>query len=269
MGDVKAHYEASCNRDFKYLAKKIFVAADIIEPIIAAQIAKKNADDRRNAIVAQKKLKKVKVANHIAANKQDQATLFLMEGLSALGFFLKVRNTDLAGAYPLRGVTMNTWDMKPADVLKNKELGELVAILGLDINDPNSVDQMNYKQVATLSDADMDGAKIATLLISFFYKFWPRLVTEGRIGVTRSPIMISSNGKDEKWFFSYNEAKEFKENANGYTHRYLKGLGSLTESEYDRVVNNPILDIISVDEPELFEMMFGSDADGRKKFMMA
>lgn len=269
VAEVKKHFDGESIKDFKAIAKKIFAADDIIEPIIAAQLEKKNAEDRRNAIVAQKKLKKVKVAKHIAANKPEQGTLFLMEGLSALGFFLKVRNTDFAGAYPLRGVVMNTWDMKPADVLKNKELSELVAILGLDINDPDSVSNMNYKNIATLSDADVDGAKIATLLVAFFYKFWPRLLTEGRVGVTRSPIMISTNGKDEKWFFNYAEAKKFKETAKGYTHRYLKGLGSLTEVEYDRVVNNPVLDIIYPDNPELFEMMFGADSGARKEFMMA
>ena len=268
VGEVKTHFDGEGIKDFKSIAKKIFAADDIIEPIIAAQLEKKKAEDRRNAIVAQKKLKKVKVAKHIAANKSEHATLFLMEGLSALGFFLKVRNTDFAGAYPLRGVTMNTWDMKPADVLKNKELSELVAILGLDINDPDSVDTMNYKQIATLSDADVDGAKIATLLVGFFYKFWPRLLTEHRVGITRSPIMISSSGKDEKWFFTYAEAKKFKETAKGYNHRYLKGLGSLTEAEYDRVINNPVLDTISIDNPELFEMMFGSDSQPRKEFMM-
>lgn len=268
LSEVKSHFETESIKDFKSIAKKIFAADDIVEPIIAAQLEKKKAEDRRNSIVAQKKLKKVKVAKHIAANKSEQGTLYLMEGLSALGFFLKVRDTNYAGAYPLRGVTMNTWDMKPADVLKNKELSELIAILGLDINDPDSVDAMNYQRVATLSDADVDGAKIATLLIGFFYKFWPRLVVEGRVGMTRSPIMISTNGKDESWFFNYTEAKKFKETASGYTHRYLKGLGSLTEEEYDRVVNKPYIDTISVDDPEYFEMMFGSDPAGRKEFMM-
>lgn len=268
VAEVKKHFDGESIKDFKAIAKKIFAADDIIEPIIAAQLEKKKAEDRRNAIVAQKKLKKVKVAKHIAANKSEQGTLFLMEGLSALGFFLKVRNTDFAGAYPLRGVPMNTWEMKPADVLKNKELSELIAILGLDINDPDSVDNMNYGRIATLSDADVDGAKIATLLVAFFYRFWPRLLTEGRVGVTRSPIMISTSGKDEKWFFEYSEAKKFKETSKGYSHRYLKGLGSLTEGEYDRVVNNPVLDVIVPDSPELFEMMFGSDSASRKEFMM-
>ena len=267
VSNIREHHEASTIHDFKYIARKIFAANDIVEPIIAAQLAKKLADDRRNAIVAQKKLKKVKVAKHIAASSDD-ALLALVEGDSAMGFLLKVRDSSKLGAYPLRGVIMNTWDMKPADVLKNKELSELVAILGLDINDPNSVDNMTYGGVATLTDADHDGAgHITPLIIAFFYKFWPRLLSEKRIHITRSPIMISTNGKDVKWFFTYAEANEFKSTCKGYNHRYIKGLGSLTEQEYDRVINNPVLDTVTIDDASYFQIMFGGDAQLRKELM--
>lgn len=267
MSNVKEHAELSGAHDSKYIAKKIFAANDIIEPIIAAQLAKKMADERRDALVAQKKLKKVKVAKHIAANNEN-ALLALVEGDSAMGFLLKVRDASKLGAYPLRGVIMNTWDMKPAEVLKNKELSELIAILGLDINNPNSVDNMTYRGVATLTDADHDGAgHISPLIIAFFYKFWPRLLTEKRIHITRSPIMISTNGKDTKWFFTYEEANEFKQNCKGYAHRYIKGLGSLQESEYDRVINSPVLDTITVDDANYFQIMFGNDANLRKEIM--
>ena len=267
VSNIREHHEASTIHDFKYIARKIFAANDIVEPIIAAQLAKKLADDRRNAIVAQKKLKKVKVAKHIAASSDD-ALLALVEGDSAMGFLLKVRDSSKLGAYPLRGVIMNTWDMKPADVLKNKELSELVAILGLDINDPNSVDNMTYGGVATLTDADHDGAgHITPLIIAFFYKFWPRLLSEKRIHITRSPIMISTNGKDVKWFFTYTEANEFKSTCKGYNHRYIKGLGSLTEQEYDRVINNPVLDTVTIDDASYFQIMFGGDAQLRKELM--
>jgi DNA gyrase/topoisomerase IV subunit B len=267
--NVKDHHENSGVHDFKHIARRIFAANDIIEPIIAAQLAKKLTDDKRNALVAQKKLKKVKVAKHIAANNEN-AMLVLVEGDSAMGFLLKVRDASKLGAYPLRGVVMNTWDMKPADVLKNKELSELVAILGLDINDPNSVDNMTYKDVATLTDADHDGEKIAVLLIGFFYKFWPRLIHEGRIHITRSPIMISTNEKDTKWFYGYESAQEFKNSicSKGYTHRYIKGLGSLQEFEYERVINEPVLDTIKMDTPELMDMMLGPDSGPRKDFML-
>lgn len=269
MGNVKEHYEAANVKDFQYLAKKILNTPSIIDPIIEAQLAKKLAADKRAATMAQKKLKKVKVAKHISANKSD-ATLKIVEGDSAMGFLLKVRDPDKVGAFPLRGVIMNTWDMKPAEVLKNKELSELVAILGLDITDPNSVDDMTYGSIATLTDADHDGiGHISPLLIAFFYKFWPRLFKEKRVKITRTPIMISTREKEVKWFYTYEDANEFKTKEKGWKHRYIKGLGSLEESEYSEIINNPVYDVVTVDDASIFQMMFGKDSQLRKDYMMA
>lgn len=268
-GNVKEHYEGASVKDFVNIARKIFSSEDIIEPIIEAQLAKKLAADKRAATLAQKKLQKVKVAKHISANKDD-ATLKIVEGDSAMGFLLKVRDPNKVGAYPLRGVIMNTWDMKPADVLKNKELSELVAVLGLNINDPDSVDNMSYGKIATLTDADHDGiGHISPLLIAFFYKFWPRLFSEKRINITRTPIMISTKGKSVKWFYTYEEANEFKTNEEGWKHRYIKGLGSLTEEEYDKIINDPLYDTVTIDDASVFQMMFGKDSAPRKEYMFA
>ena len=267
-GNVKEHYENTQAKEFLNIARKIFAANDIIEPIIEAQLAKKLAADKRAATLAQKKLRKVKVAKHIAANT-DSATLKIVEGDSAMGFLLKVRDPNKVGAYPLRGVIMNTWDMKPADVLKNKELSELVAVLGLDINNPNSVDDMSYSTIATLTDADHDGiGHISPLLIAFFYKFWPRLLTEKRVNITRTPIMISTKGSDVKWFYTYEEANQFKTEQSGWKHRYIKGLGSLQEDEYDKIINSPVYDTVTVDDASVFQMMFGKDSTLRKEYMM-
>jgi DNA gyrase/topoisomerase IV subunit B len=268
MSNIKEHFEATDVKDFLFIARKIMGTADIIDPIIEAQLAKKLAADKRAAALAQKKLRKVKVAKHIAANKDD-ATLKIVEGDSAMGFLLKVRDPNKVGAFPLRGVIMNTWDMKPADVLKNKELGELVAVLGLDINNPNSVDDMTYKYIATLTDADNDGiGHISPLLIAFFYKFWPRLLKEHRVKITRTPIMISTKDGKVKWFYTYDEAAKFKAESNGWKHRYIKGLGSLQEDEYDVIINKPIYDTVTVDDVSIFEMMFGKDSTPRKEYLM-
>lgn len=266
-GNIKEHVESAGVKDFQTLAKKILNTPEIIDPIIEAQLAKKLAADRRAATLAQKKLKKVKVAKHIAANKDD-ATLKIVEGDSAMGFLLKVRDSNKVGAFPLRGVIMNTWDMKPADVLKNKELSELVAVLGLDINDPDSVSDMTYKYIATLTDADHDGiGHISPLLIAFFYKFWPRLLHERRVKITRTPIMISTKGSAVKWFYTYEDASDFKTNNSDWKHRYIKGLGSLVEEEYDKIINQPIYDTVTVDDASIFQMMFGKDANLRKEYM--
>jgi DNA gyrase/topoisomerase IV subunit B len=269
MSNVRDHSEEAGVKDATTIAKKILNTPAIIDPIIEAQLAKKIAADKRAALAGQKNLRKVKVAKHIAANTAD-ATLKIVEGDSAMGFLLKVRDPNKVGAMPLRGVIMNTWDMKPAEVLKNKELSELIAVLGLDINNPNSVDEMTYSSVATLTDADHDGiGHISPLLLAFFYKFWPRLFSEKRVKITRTPIMISSKGDDVKWFYTYEEASQFKSKENGYKHRYIKGLGSLTEAEYDRIINKPQYDIVSIDDPKMMEMMFGESAQLRKDYMFS
>ena len=187
---------------------------------------------------------------------------------SAKSFFISVRDPKKHGIYPLRGVVMNTWDMKPADVLKNKELSEVIAILGLDINNPNDLSNMTYKDIWTLTDADHDGDKISTLLVGFFYKFWPKLFEEGRVSLLKTPIMIAAKGKDTRWFYTYKSAEEFKNSQKGYEIRYIKGLGLLTKEEYKQILNAPVLQKISIDSPEMLEMMFGSDSIPRKGFMM-
>ena len=269
MSNVREHTIEAGIKDAASIARKILNTPSIIDPIVEAQLAKKIAADRRAATLAQKKLRKVKVAKHISANRDD-ATLKIVEGDSAMGFLLKVRDPNKVGAYPLRGVIMNTWDMKPADVLKNKELSELVSVLGLDITDPNSIDDMTYKHIAILTDADHDGiGHISPLLIAFFYKFWPRLLLEKKVKITRTPIMISTKAKSVKWFYAYEEASEFKSNQSGWKHRYIKGLGSLQEEEYSTIINQPVYDTVTVDDAKTFEMMFGKESQLRKDYMMA
>jgi DNA topoisomerase-2 len=269
LGNIKEHYSQCEVKDANWIAKKIMNTPSLIDPIIEAQLAKKIAADRRAATIAQKNLRKVKVAKHIAANKPN-ATLKIVEGDSAMGFLLKVRDPDKVGAYPLRGVIMNTWDMKPADVLKNKELSELVAVLGLDINNPNSVDNMSYEYIAPLTDADHDGiGHISPLLIAFFYKFWPRLLKEKRVKITRTPMMISTFRDQVTWFYDYKSANEHKQSNPNWKHRYIKGLGSLTEDEYHKIINEPQYDTVTLDDVSVFQMMFGKDSQLRKEYMFA
>ena len=270
MGEIKSHFDKSGAKDLEKVARKILDTPEIIDPIIEAQLAKKLAADKRAATLAQKGLRKVKVAKHIAATGNN-ATLHLVEGDSALGPSVQVRDPSKHGFFPLRGVVKNTWDMNPSEVLKNKEISELVAVLGLDITDKNSWQDMNYSKVNIMSDADVDGGKIATLLVALFAKFWPGMLKEGKVSILRSPVLISKKGQDVKWFYDLGEAVKFKEESSGYYHRYIKGLGSLETDEYQEIIHNPVLDTITYDpynEKKFMEMMFGNDSDERKQFMM-
>lgn len=268
-GEVKAHYENDSGADFKKIAQKILNTPDIIDPIIEALLAKKLAAERRAATLAQKKLKKVKVAKHIEA-KGEGNTLILSEGDSAAGTLLQIRNPAIHGSFPLRGVVKNTWGEKASDVLKNKELSEICAILNINMTDPDSWVDRTYETVRIMTDADEDGKKISTLLIAFFANFWPGMVEACKVGIVRSPVLISTKGKETKWIYKLSDAIVFKEENPGWYHRYIKGLGSLTPDEYSEIVNNPIIDWVRYEDSDktLMEMMFGGDADARKEFMI-
>lgn len=265
VGEIVKHIG---NLDYQKLARKILNDESLIMPIIEAALARKLAAEKAAETKAAKKAKKARVAKHVKANALGDRTkktiLFLTEGDSAIGYLLKVRDSDLQGGYPLRGKVLNTWDKKPAEVMGNKELFEIMSILNLTIG--QKADEMTYDYIAIMTDADVDGTgSIYPLLLSFFYKHWKELLEEGRILFCKTPMYISTNGKETVWCYDEEEfsSKTFK---GKWDHRYIKGLGSLTEEEYEKVVRQPVFDVVEIDENSeaLFEMLFGDDSNPRK-----
>lgn len=272
QGEVKAHFnQYAPDVDIEKIAKKIISNQELIDPIIQAELAKRLAAESRAAAAAQKNLKKAKVANHVKAKKPG-GSFAVCEGLSAFGRFVDARgNNDTQGCLPLKGVIMNVWKEPVTKILSNKELSEIISCLELDINDPDSVDNSYYKDIWILVDADHDGmGHISPLLQAFFYRFWPRLFSEGRIHIVQSPILIvHQKGKKDLFAYDYESAAKLKkENPNGYF-RYIKGLGSLELEEYRDMINNPRLLTVKIDDPKQFEIMFGDDSDLRKKLIMS
>lgn len=254
-------------KDIPYdtLAKKIADEESIVSPILEALIAKKMAEEARDLKKKQKEASRRNVEGHIKANYPKNATLFLTEGKSAMNFFLKVRSFDTQGGYALRGKFLNTWGETPSKILKTKEASDLVGILGLTLGDPD-ISSMTYKDIAIMTDADVDGkGSIYPLLLAFFYR-WPELFKQGKVKFCKTPVIIATKGKSVKWFYSLEEFEQ-DTNCSGYAIRYIKGLGSLTEKEYRQVINEPKFDVVEIDDPSYFELLFGNDSDKRKLWM--
>ena len=114
----------------------------IIMPMIESILRKKEAQDKRAATLALKKTQKKKIVNHIEATDKnpENKILHIAEGNSAAGEGLNVRDPKLHGFYALRGKVLNTHGMNEIDIVKNKELSELLTILGLDLNDSSIID---------------------------------------------------------------------------------------------------------------------------------
>lgn len=252
--------------DFRKIAKQILDTEEIINPIIEAILFKKELAERQALARQQKKLQKTRIANHIQAQStnRDETTLFITEGLSAVGQILSTRNPKTTGAYPLKGKIMNTHGMKPVDIMKNKELSELVAILGLEFGkkaDPN------YGKIAIMSDMDVDGSAIMCLLINFF-SHWTNLFEEGKIYRCLTPLYIATKGKDTRFYYTKQEFTDAKLDSK-WEVDYVKGLGSLPKAVYKEMINNPRLVKITSSKTSInsLEMAFGDNADARKNWL--
>ena len=107
------------------------------------------------------------------------------------------------------------------------------------------------------------------MLLCFIYKYWPHWFDEGRVCFVRTPEFISTNGKKTIWTYDSEEFKTTTFSGNGWSHRHIKGLGSLTEKEYKECIQNPKLEFVTVDENTKaeFEMLFGEDVQLRKNWI--
>lgn len=254
--------------NYKKIAKQIMDTSEIITPIIESALIRKQAAEAAAITKAKKKAKKAKVAKHVPASGIDtdgvETTLFLTEGDSAVGQFIECRNEETQGAFPLRGKPLNTWGMSNLEVLKNKELSELMAILNLH---PGDSSEMTYDNIGIMVDADVDGGDILTLLIAFFSR-WPELFEKKKIRYIRTPIIIAKVGKDEKWFYSLEDFTPYRDKAKEV--RYIKGLGSLRKEDYDRVLGDQLkydTIVLGDEHKDVLELCFGDESDPRKDWV--
>lgn len=126
--------------------------------------------------------------------------LFIAEGDSAIAGLRPARNPKLHGLFPLRGKPLNCKGMSLAKALANEELKNIVAILGLPLDRKiKSKDELNYEKVSIITDADFDGYAIRSLMLSFFYEYWPELYEIGLIHISSAPLYeVDVKWKDSK-----------------------------------------------------------------------
>lgn len=256
--------------NFKNLAKRILDTPDIIDPMIQSILAKKAAADRLAIAREQKKLKKTKIAKHVEAQGKNpnSKVLFISEGDSAAGRIASLRDSktvQTVGGYPLRGKVLNTYGMKPTDIVKNKELSELMAVIGLEFGKPAK--NLNYGKIAIMTDMDTDGDAIACLLVNFF-SHWKELFEDDRIYRVLSPLIIARKGKKS---LSFHTMKEYENSEvdSTWTVDYYKGLGSLDKNEYRKMINDPVLVPIKLDDSGMLDIAFGPESEKRKEWLMA
>mmetsp|Transcript_89770 Transcript_89770/g.187564 ORF Transcript_89770/g.187564 Transcript_89770/m.187564 type:complete len:1239 (+) Transcript_89770:165-3881(+) len=264
---------------------EVLEKTDIVNSVIMEAQAKMTAQMDKSAKSGAKGkrvlgIPKLEDANDAGGKNSRACTLILTEGDSAKALAiagLSVIGRDKFGVFPLRGKLLNVRDVTQKQVAENKEIMNIVKILGLSFGQKGDFNKMRYGSVMIMADQDYDGSHIKGLLVNFFHFWWPDLLQQNSfVREFVTPIVKASKGGETMTFFTqveYENWKEQNEGGKGWHIKYYKGLGTSTAAEakeYFSAMDDHRIDFSwkSKKDGELIDMAFSKTrADDRKNWM--
>ncbi|MDY1004538.1 DNA topoisomerase IV subunit B [Curtobacterium sp. CFBP9011] len=265
-------------------------AAGLLEKVVAemktriSARAHKETQRRKNAL--ENSSLPTKLAD-CRSNDVEGTELFIVEGDSALGTAKLARNSEYQALLPIRGKILNVQKASVSDMLSNVECASIIQVIGAGSGRTFELDQARYGKVIIMSDADVDGAHIRTLLLTLFFRYMRPMIEQGRVFAAVPPlhrVVVVNRGKPNDTLYTYSEQelttllKKLERSNKKYLEpiqRY-KGLGEmdadqLAETTMDRA--HRTLRRVNVSHAEsaakVFELLMGNDVAPRKEFILA
>ncbi len=280
--EIKSQVESAVNDGLAlYLEEHPDDAKKIIEKCVTSARAREAARKARDLIIRKSGLDSGMLPGLLAdCSERDpqQCELFLVEGPSAGGSAKQGRNRRFQAILPLRGKILNVEKAAPDKMLANEEIRTMITAIGAGLDEEFDPERIRYHKVILMSDADVDGAHIRTLLLTFFFRHMTKLINTKHLFIAQPPLYRIKTGDGVKWVYTEQEKDEILKNSGSRkaeVQRY-KGLGEMTAEQLWETTMNPanrtLLEVTIEDAAkadETFQMLMGGDVPPRKAFIQA
>lgn len=265
----------------EYLERFGSDARAIVEKNVLAAKARRAAKAAKDTVLRKGALEGLTLPGKLAdcsSRSAEDSEMFIVEGDSAGGSAKQGRDRRFQAILPLRGKILNVEKARIDKMLLNKEIRALVIALGTAISDSFDIEKLRYHKVVIMTDADVDGAHIRTLLLTLFYRYFPQIIENGHLFIAQPPLFRLQKGKDVRYVYDPKDRdkiiKLMGEQSVG-VQRY-KGLGEMNPTQLWETTMDParrvlrkvgINDAVAADK--MFDILMGEVVEPRKNFIQA
>ncbi len=262
-----------------YLEENPDVAEAIVEKAVTAAKARQAAKKAKELTRRKGILSSVDLPGKLSdcANPDPtESELYIVEGDSAGGSAKQGRDRDFQAILPLKGKIINVEKARLNKMLENKEIRSIISAIGAGIGDDFDPDECRYHKIIIMTDADVDGAHIRTLLFTFFYRYMRPLIERGYLYMAQPPLYKITKGGGTRHAYTEEDKQEILDEwgNRGVSIQRYKGLGEMNPSELWETTMNPenrILARVTVEDAEraddLFDLLMGKEVKPRKEFI--
>ncbi|MBP6444782.1 MAG: DNA topoisomerase (ATP-hydrolyzing) subunit B, partial [Gemmatimonadales bacterium] len=284
-GEVEGIVRAIVNEHLaQFLDENPSVGRAIIDKAVSAARAREAARKARELVRKKTGLENAVLPGKLADCSSDDPALceiYLVEGDSAGGSAKQGRNRSFQAILPLRGKILNVERARIDRILGNEEIRSMITAIGAGVREDFDIAKVRYQKIILMTDADVDGAHIRTLLLTFFFRQMPELIEAGYIYIAQPPLYRVARGREEYYAYTEEERSEFQRRlaeggkGNVGVQRY-KGLGEMNPEQLWKTTMDPVTRTVlrvtlqdAVEASKLFDELMGDNVEPRRQFIEA